>query len=255
MNLNYTYFFYESAVFNPEPGIGDGKMEIEASDVTLTGQLALLWELSPRTRIGFNWRSENKPELSDTPKFEGLGPIREALLEAGGAMSTQLSFQSTTPQVFGAGLFHEFNSGLRGSVDALWLEFSAFGMTEFQVGDSSVETREQNFEDVWAFSAGLEYPLKGRWTIKGGILGTTQFIKDANRTKALKMDQIFGIGAGFDYQWGKNKIFGLNLNYYDLGDAQIDTNVDIPGLGMGTLTGQYSDHYAIGLDVTLRWIR
>ena len=124
-------------------------------------------------------------------------------------------------------------------------------MTEFRVGDSSVDRKEQEFEDIWAFSAGLEYPLNGRWTIKGGVMGTTQFIKDVNRTKSFTLDQIFAIGAGFDYKWGDNKIVGLNLNYYDMGDAPVQ--VDIPILG--TMSGQYRENYAVGIDFTFRWIR
>jgi long-chain fatty acid transport protein len=251
VNINYTYFFYESAVFNPEPGIGDGIMEIEDSDITLSGQLSLLWELSPQTRVGVNYRSENKPEFSDTPKFEGLGPTRQMMLDMSGATATEIAFKSTTPQLLATGIFHEFNNDLRATFDAIWFEFSDFGMTEFRVGDSSVDRKEQEFEDIWAFSAGLEYPLNDRWTIKGGVMGTTQFIKDVNRTKSFTLDQIFAIGAGFDYKWGDNKIVGLNLNYYDMGDAPVQ--VDIPMLG--TMSGQYSENYAIGVDFTFRWIR
>lgn len=251
VNFNYTYYFYESAVFNPEPNIGDGKMEIEANDISLSAQLAFLWELSPRTRIGVNYRSENNPDLSDTPKFEGLGPTRQMMLDMGGATTREITLEATTPQMFAAGIFHQFNNDLTATFDAMWLEFSAFSLSEFSVGNGSVDTGGQKFEDVWAFSAGLEYPVTERWTVKAGVMGTSQFIKDVNRTQTFKMDQVFAIGAGFDYKWGDNKILGLNINYYDLGDAPVE--VDIPLLG--TVRGEYSKHHALGLDFTFRWIR
>jgi long-chain fatty acid transport protein len=251
LNISYTYYYYESAVFNPEPDIGDGRMEIEATDITFSGQIGLLWELTPRTRIGFNYKSEVDPTLADTPDFSGLGPTRQMMLEQGGALANELIFQSTTPQSFGGGIYHEFTGGTSVTFDAIWIEFSEFGMSEFSVGDSSVDVGNQDFEDVWAYSVGISYPLGNRWTIKGGLMGTTQFIKDVNRTKTLKMDQVYGAGIGAEYQWGDKRVVGLNLNYYDLGDAPIE--VDIPLVGM--VRGQYSKHYSIGLDFTFRWIR
>jgi long-chain fatty acid transport protein len=251
LNVSYTYYYYESAVFNPEPDIGDGRMEIEADDISFSGQFGLLWELSPRTRIGFGYKSENDPKLTDTPAFSGLGPTRQMLLEQGGGLTNEVSFQTTTPQSLGGGIYHEFEGGTSVTFDAVWMEFSAFGMSEFLVGDSTVDVSNQDFEDIWAFSAGVSYPLENRWTLKAGLMGTTQFIKDVNRTKTFKMDQIFGIGIGAEYQWGDQRVVGLNLNYYDLGDAPVE--VDIPLVG--TVRGQYSEHYAIGLDFTFRWIR
>ena len=131
------------------------------------------------------------------------------------------------------------------------MEFSAFGMSEFAVGDSAVDVGEQDFEDVWAFTVGITYPLPNRWTLKAGLMGTTQFIKDVNRTKTFKMDQIFGAGIGAEYRWGDKRVVALNLNYYDLGDAPVE--VDIPLIG--TVRGQFSENYSIGLDFTFRWMR
>jgi len=42
LNVSYTYYYFESAVFNPEPDIGDGLMEIEATDISVSGQFGLL---------------------------------------------------------------------------------------------------------------------------------------------------------------------------------------------------------------------
>jgi long-chain fatty acid transport protein len=251
LNINYTYYYYESAVLNPEPDIGDGRMEIEATDISFSGQFGLLWELTPRTRIGFNYKSEVESEFADTPEFSGLGPIRQTLLEQGGVLTNELVFQTMTPQSLGGGIYHELSSGTSVTFDAVWIEFSEFGISEFSVRDSGVEVNNQDFEDVWAFSFGVSYPLHNRWSLKAGFMGTTQFIDDVNRTKTLKMDQIFGIGLGAEYQWGDKRIIGLNLNYYDLGDAPV--TVDIPLVG--TVRGQYSEHYSIGLDFTFRWIR
>lgn len=251
LSANYTWYYYEAAVFNPEPDIGDGQMEIEADDISFSGQLGLLWEISPRTRIGLNYTSEVEPELGDVPEFSGLGPTRQMMLEQGGALTEEITFKSVTPQSIGAGIYHELSDGTSFTFDAVWIEFSEFGLSEFTTGDSSVELSDQDFEDVWAFSFGFSYPLNARWALKAGLLGTTQFIKDEYRTKKLKLDQIYGAGIGTEYRWKDNRALGLNLNYYDLGEAPVD--VDIPLVG--NVRGRYSQHYSIGLDFTFRWLR
>jgi hypothetical protein len=52
-------------------------------------------------------------------------------------------------------------------------------------------------------------------------------------------------------RWRKNRVVGVNLTYYNLGSARVSITVPLEG----TLSGQYSSTYAIGLELTLRWIR
>ncbi len=158
VRFNYTYYRFESAVFNG-PGIDDGRMEIEAGDLSLSGQLGLLYEFTDRTRIGLNWTAEDDPELSDSPEFSsGGGPVQE------------VTIKSITPQSLGAGVWHQFAGGSSFTFDAIWVEFSEFGLSEFRVNGNEVTAHEQDFEDVWVFTAGYWHPLNDKWTIKAGLL-------------------------------------------------------------------------------------
>jgi len=240
ISINYTYYNFESAIFNG-PGNDDGRLEIESGDVSFSPQLGLLYEFSDSTRIGVNWTAENDSTFSDTPEISRGGSINVRELEV----------SSVTPQSLGVGIWHQFSGGSVITFDAAWFEFSKFGLSQVIVDGSEIITQEQNFEDVWLFSAGYRRPLTDRWTGKAGLLYSTQFIKDANRTQNLKMDRILGIGLGGEYRWGSNKVVGLNLNFYDLGDAPVQ--VEIPGFG--SFSGQYTKHQSIGLDFTFRWRR
>ena len=153
--------------------------------------------------------------------------------------------------MIGAGIWHQFKGGSAFTVDALWVEFSEFGMSEVFLNGDMLETAEQDFEDTWLFTVGYSYPITSKWNLKGGVLYSTQFIKDENRTQNFKMDQMYGIGVGADYKWGQNKIVGLNLSYYDFGEAPVKANIP----GFGEFTGRYTKHQAIGLDFTFRWRR
>ena len=248
--ISYTVYEYEAAVFNPEPDIGDGRMEIEADGVGIGVGVSAHYLVSDRTRLGFGFRSETEPTLDDTPSFSGLGPIREALLEQVGILDRPISLTSTGPAVVTGGLWHELEGGTELSLDVAWIEFSSFGLSQVRLGNQDLDVSEQDFENVWAVTAGISYPVNQKWKIKAGALYTSQFIEDENRTFNFRMDRIWSIGLGAEYEWRDDRILGLNLNYYEFGDAPVE-DVDE---NFGTIRGEFTDRYAVGMDFTLRWI-
>ena len=76
-------------------------------------------------------------------------------------------------------------------------------------------------------------------------------ISDANRAYALRLDRIWGVGAGATYRWTKQKSVDVNLSYYDLGSAPVSSGVT----GIGSLSAAYSKNYAIALNISFRWER
>lgn len=72
-----------------------------------------------------------------------------------------------------------------------------------------------------------------------------------NRSFSFRLDRVIGAGAGAEYRWGEHRVLGVNLTYYDLGSAPVSAGIPL----LGTLAGAFSSNYAIGLDLTRRWIR
>jgi hypothetical protein len=73
----------------------------------------------------------------------------------------------------------------------------------------------------------------------------------AGLTRLHEAEWVVGACAGAEYRWGKNRVVGVNLTFYDLGSAPVSTSIPL----VGTLSGQFTTNYAIGADLTLRWIR
>jgi long-chain fatty acid transport protein len=132
-----------------------------------------------------------------------------------------------------------------------WVDFSEFGLTQASVGNTAITTSNARYNDIWAGSAGLGWPVADAWTAKIGVAYATSGINDANRTYALRLDRIWGIGAGATYRWTKEKTVEVNLSYYDLGSAPVSVGIG----GIGSLSAAYSTNYAVGLNVSLRWQR
>lgn len=249
VNFNYAVYDYETAVFN---GIGepDGTMKLSASDFGIGFQLGLLYEFTPTTRIGLNYRSSSTSDFSDTPELSGLTPEREAGLEDG-IRSKKFSLESKFPQALVAGIYHQFPDGKSATVDVAWVDFSQYGLTSAVVGDTSIEVQDKKYDDIWAVSAGFSWPLDDRWTMRVGAAYASAGIDDQNRSFAFRLDRVVGAGVGAQYQWDKDRLVGVNLTYYDLGDGRVDQDIPL----VGTLSSEYSSNYALGLDFSIRWLR
>ena len=237
LSVNYTRFEIESAVFN---GIGqeDGDFELEADDTYLGFTAGLVYELSPQTRFGARYRSEDKPELSGTPKYKNVDnpPDRR-----------KVTIKNTFPQSLTLGVYHEFADRSWMTTDLILIQFSEFGFTEFQVGDNSIEPREQNFDDTWVITAGYNHRVNPEWILKAGVFYFDQPVSDENRTSTWRLDSIWGVGLGAEYAFSRKQMLAVNLNYMDLGNAPVDA-------GNGSVVGEFDERYAIILDVSLRWI-
>jgi long-chain fatty acid transport protein len=250
LSVNYTSFEYKSNVLNLEP-IGPGEMKLESSDVTVSYVLGLLYEFTPQTRLGLVYHSQINPSLSDTPQFSNLGPGRQAQVDSGlGVFNQNVTMNLKIPQIIAGGIFHEFDNGDTTELDVGWVEASDFGFTEISFGDTELNRQGQNLQNIWLASLGYAHQLNPEWKVSAGFLYVSSAVSDKNRTFIFKPDSLWGVGFGGEYKASKDHIYGLNLNYYALGPA--DTEAYVSQIDE-TISGKYTEHYAIGLDFTFRW--
>jgi len=73
---------------------------------------------------------------------------------------------------------------------------------------------------------------------------------DEDRTLGFSFDRIIGFGVGIERQLNEKRRLHVNLIYYDLGNALVDTQ---PTPLSGRVVGEYNDHFAILLDIGLVW--
>lgn len=248
VDLNYAAYDYQSAVFNG-PGQPDGTMKFNDGDFGVGLRLGILYELTPTTRFGLTYRSSTTSRFSATPEFSGLTSQREAVLQAAGVLTQKIDLESRFPQTVMAGAYHEFANGASATLDMAWVDFSQFGLTQASVGDTSITTSDSKYNNIWAGTAGLAWPVAAAWTAKLGMAYVSSGVSNTNRSYALRLDRIWGAGAGATYRWTKAKSVEANLTYYNLGNAPVSSSVP----GIGTLSASYSKNYALGLNVSLRW--
>lgn len=250
LSANYTSFEYNRNVVNLEPDSPPGQMKLEASATTVSYVLSLLYEFSPQTRLSLMYRSEINPALSGTPQYSGLGHRRQAQINAGNFIQN-VSLDVVIPRMVFAGLYHRFDTGDEMELDVGWIEASEFGFSGITLGQTQVNNPGMDLNNVWASSLGYNHQMNSQWQVSVGALYVSSAVSDQNRKFIFKPDSLWGMGIGAEYKASKDLIYGLNLNYYKLGPAKTTAYVnDINA----TLSGEYTTHYAIGLDFTIRWI-
>jgi len=249
LNINYAVYDYQTAVFN---GIGkpDGRMELNAHDFGLGFQLGALYEPTSMTRFGLSYKSSSTSSFTSTPELSGLTSQRQALLPIG-VRDKQITLESKFPQRVTAGAWHEFADGKSVTLDVAWVDFSQFGLSSATVGSTSIPVTNAQYNNIWATTAGANWPLDEKWTLRFGAAYVSSGVDTQNRSFSFRLDRVLGAGVGAEYRWSKDRVVGANLTYYDLGSAPVSAGIPL----VGTLSGQYTSNYAIGLDVTLRWIR
>lgn len=247
--LTYTSYEQLKAVPNLDPGAGDGSLKIDADGITAGFALSALYEFSEQTRIGLVYRSEIDAELDGSGDFSNLSPTTEALLDAAGLLGASVKITSRTPQAITAGIYHEFADTGSVTFDAVWADFSEFKLSEIYVnGDQFIESNPI-YDDIFAFTVGYNRPISDRLRIGFGAMYVDDMIEDDNRTITLRLDSLWSVGVGIEWQWTKTRALFANLNYMELGDAPV-TSPDIPGIG--PVTGRYSDRQTIWLQIGIK---
>lgn len=249
LNINYTTSEISSAIANSDSNWPDGNLDVESDGLGVALVLSTLVEWSPTTRFAINWHSESDADSTPDVKISGLDAPDEAREQLEAAISS-LSITSKVPAQFQFGAYHQLENDWEITFDAIWVNFSEFGITEISIVDNKVVAPDEWYQDFWVFTAGLSFPVSERITGRVGGLYAQPAISDENRSFSFALDRIYGLGAGIQYQYQSGNKLDVNLNLFDTGNAPIDTGDDP---ARGRIVGEYDDHYAWGLEVSYHW--
>lgn len=143
---------------------------------------------------------------------------------------------------------HEFENGWSATFDAIWVEFSRFGLTEITVNDQDLEETDMNFNDFWIFTAGLGFPITPRFEGRIGAMYLEQPVDDDDRTFSFALDEVWGVGVGVNYERANKDRIDLNLTLLNTGEAPVDTGFDGGLNAQGRVVGENDSPYAVALE-------
>jgi long-chain fatty acid transport protein len=211
------------------------------------GNLGILYEFNPRTRIGVVYRSEVEAEDEGRPDVSGLSGSRKTMLENAGVLDEDISMDTNTPQSVLAGIFHNFDNGWTMSADVLWLDFSEYNIDNITIGDTTIsKDSSTDYQDIWASSLGATYALRPDWSLRGGVLYLSSGLDDDDRTIFSRYDEMWAVGGGVEHEFKSKRKVAVDLTYFQFGDGEF-TSLNVPVAG--TISGEYETHYGVSLSV------
>jgi long-chain fatty acid transport protein len=247
LGINYVASESKVAFNNVSPGMGDGRIETDVDGVGFSLTLSALYELDEKTRFGLVYTSESETDLEGDLEFRNLGPVVESALQQAGKLDSDIEITNRLPQRVIAGVYHQMESGSYYTADVAWMEFSKFGTTSIAWDGTDLRYDDDGtYNDIWALALGAGFPM-GRYTWKTGIFYLSQPVDDDERTLAMALDRIIGVGAGVSFPLDDARHVDLNLNVLDLGDAPVDTGRSAV---RGRVVGETDKPYVLMIDAS-----
>ena len=105
--------------------------------------------------------------------------------------------------------------------------------------------RPADVQDLYLGSIGYSWPMANGSTFSGGGFYVSEGVEDEDRTLALRLDTIYGVGAGVTRDF-RNGELDFNVNVYRFGDAGVDTG---DGGRRGRVVGESDTPWAVAIDV------
>jgi long-chain fatty acid transport protein len=226
------------------PQSADGLVKLAADDWSWGYNLGLLYEPSPRTRIGLAYRSAITHDLEGDADFTVPAAV-SALTATGRFQDTGAKAELDLPDTLSLNAYHQISPRVALTADVTWTNWSQF--EELQVKfDNPTEPESiipNNWHDTVRYSLGVNYALSKAWKLRAGVAydpspvdGTyrTPRIPDNNRTW-LAIGASFKASDSISFDVGYAHLFvddgNINLSSSTSGNlrGRIDSNVDVLG--------------------------
>jgi long-chain fatty acid transport protein len=248
LGINYTA--ENSEVKIPQPlSETDGKIKSDLDGVGVSLTLSMLYEFNERTRAGLVWTSDSEADLEGKVKLRKLGPVLDELATRKNLKNIDTEITNTLPQRVLAGIYHEFESGRYVTLDGLWMKFSDFTVSDIKLNgeDVTVDVPEI-YNDMWGVTVGAGFPAGERMTYKVGAMYVSEAVDDDDRSFSIRLDRMWGVGAGLSYQLTDDRVVDLNATLINVGDASVDTANT--GSDRGRVSGENDDPWTVLLELT-----
>jgi long-chain fatty acid transport protein len=237
----------------------DGKLQLDDNTWGWGGNVGLLYEPAPGSRLGVTYNSQVKLDFNGPARWTDLAPGLEALLRSRGLLDANVNLGMTVPQGVNASFYQELDPrwALLGSVG--WQQWSKFGRVDIGVDSSDPRslTTQLNYKDTWHVAAGAQYRMASPWTLMFGVAYDSAFQDSNNIPAALPANAAwrFGIGAQkeesktFNWGWSFEYAYGGNLDTNAVGSRPVAVG------GRGDLVGSFNNAGSYFFAANFNWKR
>jgi len=246
LNAMYGILDTKLAINNVAAAAPDGQLELKDNTWGYGGNLSMLYEPSPDTRLGATYTSQIKLDFKATPQISGTGTPLETLL----SNSPQLELGMYVPQAVMTSMVHQLDPKWTMLGNLGWQDWSKFGEVEVTAGSSGTNTSQSKFKDTWHAAFGARYQYSDPWQFSGGIAYDSSMVSDADRSIALPVGATWSFGAGAHQQVSKTFDVSYSYELKWAGDLPVDNN---RGPLAGRVAGDYKNTMLNFFGATFHW--
>ena len=226
--ITYSSLDYKLAV---PPG-GGGRAEVDGDDVAFGYTLGALFELSPQTRLGVTYLSEQSLDFEGDLKISPIG------VNVGSDTELDLA------QMVRVGAYHDINEQ--------WAVLATVGWEDWSTLDNLLVSTDggsapipRDWDDTYHLSIGAHYKPVEDWLLQAGFTYDSSPVSSSDRTADMPIDRQLRFALGAQHQLTESLALGGAVEYVDFGDARINNPT--------TLKGDYDTNRAVFLALTLNW--
>ena len=253
IGLNYASLDQEAAINNEvtDPGVPDGRVELDADSWAPYGAIGLLVEPRGGTRFGLTYTSKIDHDFDDALDVSGLGPNLSAAL--GSVANAEAGLDINLPQQVMFSAYHALSKDLAIMGNVAWQDWSDFGESNVTLTGSTATdfTVDRNSDDTWHFAIGARYRLSPDWKLSAGLAYDTSPVDDSDRTPDMPLDRQIRASGGVQYDSSESMTMGLAYTFLDGGSADIQQSSSF----RGNLIGDYERNtiHVIAAHAEWRW--
>jgi long-chain fatty acid transport protein len=257
VNAMFGYLKSVTAVNNIAPGLSDGKVKLSDTEWGWGGNVGLLYEFTPDTRVGLTYSSQVKLNFSAPAQFSNLGPGMSALLRSRGLLNANVDMGINVPQQVMGSFFYTINErwALLGNVG--WQQWSKFGEVELGVDSNNPKglTTSIPFKDTWHGALGVQYRLSSPWRLNFGVAYDSEFQSTPIVSPLLPVNSAWRFGVGAENQVSKSFSWGIAGEYVYGGSIDLNRTSAVPVAlgGRGDLVGSYNNISTYYVSANFNW--
>jgi len=218
----------------------DAFADVHGNNIGFGYNLGMLYKFDDATRIGIDYRSRIRHDLSGETKvtvpsiYSAYSPALAAYLQN---LNTGNSTNVTLPDSLSAGIYHQVTPQLAlvGSVE--WTDWSLFDKLDITHTKGTPSTIVyENWRNSWYVGVGANYQLTDKILLQGGFAYDESPVTDSNRTTRIPDCNRYDLGIGMQYKVLPSTT--LQIAYLHLFSPGGSIN-NSAGAAAGTITGNY----------------
>ncbi len=225
------------------PRAGEGSVKVNGDDWSFGGNIGVLFQLTPSTRLGLAYRSNIGHRLTGEAKF-----VRTALVpNIGPVANGPVAANVTMPENVSLSLVNDLTSDWQLLADVTWTGWSRFQQLDIVRTNTGqlLSSTPERWNDSFRYSLGASYKFTESWKFRGGVAYDQTPVPDRFRTARIPDNDRVWLAAGANYKLTGQDSIDFGYTHIFLDNAPIR---DLQGNGFAD-NGNLIGHYRNSIDI------